>query len=331
MAQLKTSLCRLLNIDLPLIQAPIGGASCPALAAAVSNAGALGMIAASWRSPKTIRRMADEIRALTTKPFGMNLVLQWPQHERLDAMLDAGVRVVSFFWGDPSPYIAKVHAAGGVVLHTVASAAEARRAVAAEADAIIAQGWEAGGHVWGEVSTISLVPRVLDAVSPVPVVAAGGIADGRGIAAALVLGAAGAWVGTRFVASEEANAHAIYKQKIIDAVETDTAYLTLFDVGWENAPHRALRNSTIELWEAAGRPAKGNRPGEGEVIASGPEGQPLVRYGGAAPTARVSGSVEALALYAGQGVGLVRRVQPAREIVEELMRETAAALSGADA
>ena len=148
----------------------------------------------------------------TSKPFAVNLVLDWDPAERLAIALHEGVRIVSFFWGDPAPWVEQVHAAGGIVLHTVASAEEARRAADAGVDAVVAQGWEAGGHVWGQVSTLALVPRVVDAVAPLPVVAAGGIADGRGLAAVLALGAGAAWMGTRFLLAEEAATHPVYQE-----------------------------------------------------------------------------------------------------------------------
>ena len=182
----------LLGVELPLIQAPVGSATSVELAAAVSEAGALGTLAMSWRSERQMRQMLGRLRASTDRPWAVNLVLEWDQHVRLEACLEEGARIVSFFWGDPQPYIADVHAAGGVVLHTVGDVDEARRAVDAGADAIIAQGWEAGGHVRGKVATMALVPAVVDAVGgDVPVLAAGGIADGRGVAAALALGAGG--------------------------------------------------------------------------------------------------------------------------------------------
>ena len=161
---------------------------------------------------------------------------------------------------------------------------------------------------------------MVDAVAPTPVVAAGGIADGRGMAAALALGAAGVWLGTRFLASEEAGAHPFYKEMLLQAKETDTFYSCLFDMVWPDAPHRTLRNSTINNWEAAGRPPTGQRPGEGEVIAHQADGRPVVRYSASA-YAGVTGEVEAMALWAGQGVGLVTRIQPAAEIVRELAEE----------
>jgi nitronate monooxygenase len=257
------------------------------------------------------------------------LVLEWDPAERLAIALDEAVRIVSFFWGDPAPWVDRVHEAGGIVLHTVASAAEARRAAAAGADAVVAQGWEAGGHVWGEVSTLALVPRVVDAVDPLPVVAAGGIGDGRGLAAVLALGAGAAWMGSRFLLAAEAATHPFYQERIITAEETSTAYNVLYDVGWPNAPLRALRNSTWEAWRAAGEPPPGARPGEGETVATGEDGRAIERYSNDAPVVGASGDIAAMALYAGQGVGLARRVQLAADIVREVAAEAAQALSRA--
>ncbi len=208
-----------------------------------------------------MRRAIRQTRQLTDRPFGVNLILQWPQQERLKVCLEEGVRVVSFFWGDPSPYIAAVHVAGSLVMHTVGSAAEARQVRDSGVDILVAQGWEAGGHVWGQVATLPLIPCVVDAVAPAPVVAAGGIADGRGLAAVLNLGAAGAWIGTRFIASQEADAHPVYKEKVLQAAETDTVYSRLFDGGWPDAPHRTLHNSTLTNWETSGSPPSGE-PGD---------------------------------------------------------------------
>jgi NAD(P)H-dependent flavin oxidoreductase YrpB (nitropropane dioxygenase family) len=232
------------------------------------------------------------------------------------------VKIISLFWGAPDSYIKTSHEAGALVMHSVGSVAEAREAVSAGADVIVAQGWEAGGHVRGTVSTLSLVPVVVDAVAPTPVVAAGGIADGRGVAAVLVLGASGAWLGTRFVACEEALAHHAYKQKILAADADDTVYSSLFDVGWPNAPHRTLRNSTVEMWEKAGRPPTGERPNEGEVVAHRKDGTAVLRYSSNMPLETMQGNTERMAQYAGQSVGLVKDIRPAATIVRDLMRET---------
>jgi nitronate monooxygenase len=321
MPVLQTSLCSLLNIELPIIQAPMGGVASPALAAAVSNAGGLGMLPLTWHNLEAVRREIRQTRQLTDRPFGVNLILHWPQHERLKICLEEGVRVVSFFWGDPSPYIAAVHAAGSLLMHTIGSAAEARQVRDVGVDILVAQGWEAGGHVWGQVATLPLVPCVVDAVAPAPVVAAGGIADGRGLAAVLALGAAGAWIGTRFVASQEAEAHPVYKEKVLQAAETDTVYSCLFDGGWPDAPHRTLHNTTLTNWEASGSPPSGERPSEGEVIATWTDGSPVMRYSVSLPRPGMTGEVEAMALYAGQSVGLVSRLQSAHDIVKDVADE----------
>jgi nitronate monooxygenase len=305
----------MLGIDQPIVQAPM--AAIPPLAAAVSNAGGLGMVTLTWSDdPGAVVR---ETAALTARPFGGNFVLTSDHHRHLDQALAAGLRVVSFMWGDPSSYITAVHDAGGVVLHTVGSAGEARRAVAAGVDVIVAQGWEAGGHVRGTVATLPLVPAVVDAVAPVPVIAAGGIGDARGVAAVLALGAQAAWLGTRFLLAQEMPIHQDYRRALIAAAETDPQwYPDLYDVGWPDSPHRALRNSTATAWDAAGRPPDAQRPGQGDVIAHFASGEAIVRYEPAPPMAGTTGDIEALSMWAGQSVALARQPQPAADIVTEL-------------
>lgn len=316
---MKADLCRKLGITIPIVQAPLGGAVTPELAAAVSNAGGLGTLPL-WRASKdTLKEQVRRTRALTTKPFAVNLNMDFPQDEQLDACIEEGVPVISFFWQDPSSLVRKAKDAGAIVMHTVASAQDAVSAVDNGVDIIVAQGWEAGGHVRGTVATMALIPAVVDAVKDVPVIAAGGIADGRGMAAALALGASGVWVGTRFLASSEVAIHGEYQQRILKASETDTVYCEeLFDVGWPRAPHRALRNSTYAGWAEAGRPESGKRPNEGEVIARSPNRGDIVRYSSFTPGPDVEGSVEALSLWAGQGVGVVKEVVPAAQIVQEM-------------
>jgi nitronate monooxygenase len=310
-----TPVCEMLGIEQPIIQAPI--AEVPRLAAAVSNAGALGMVTLTWSDDAGA--VIRDTAALTTRPFGGNFILTSDHHRRLDQALQAGLRIVSFMWGDPSSYIKPVHDAGGIVMHTVGSAEEARQAVASGVDVIVAQGWEAGGHVWGTVATLPLVPAVVDAVAPVPVIAAGGIADARGVAAVFALGAQAAWLGTRFLLAEEMPIHQDYRRALIAAAETDSQwYPNLYDVGWPDAPHRALRNSTSKAWEAAGRPPDAQRPGEGDVIAHFASGEAIVRYEPAPPMAGTTGQIEALSMWAGQSVALARQPQPAADIVSEL-------------
>ena len=289
----------------------------PRVAAAVSNAGALGMVTLTWSAD--IGAVVRETAALTPRPFGGNFVLTSDHHHHLDEALEAGLRIVSFFLGDPGGYVEAVHDSGGIVMHTVGSAEEARRAVAAGVDVIVAQGWEAGGHVGSTVATLPLVPAVVDAVAPVPVIAAGGIGDARGVAAVLTLGAQAAWVGTRFLLAEEMPIHEDYRRRLIAAAETEAQwYPNLYDAGWPDSPHRALRNSTGEAWEAAGRPPDDQRPGTGDVIAHLASGEAIVRYEGAPPMAGTTGDIEALSMWAGQSVALARQPQSSAEIVAEL-------------
>jgi NAD(P)H-dependent flavin oxidoreductase YrpB (nitropropane dioxygenase family) len=187
-------------------------------------------------------------------------------------------------------------------------------------DIVVAQGWEAGGHVWSGVATLPLVPAVVDAVTPVPVIAAGGIGDARGVAAVLALGAQAALLGTRFLLADEMPLHEGYRRRLIAAAETDAEwYPNLYEVGWPDASHRAIHNSTAEMWEAAGRPAPGSRPREGEEIAHFASGEPIVRYEPAPPMAGTTGEIEALSMWAGQSVALANESGPAADIVAELV------------
>jgi nitronate monooxygenase len=323
---MRTMLCDRLGVDVPIIQAAMGNASSPALAAAVSNAGALGMLQFGWLAPDQIREQISSTRALTQRPFGAGFVLNREQHARLEVALDEGIGVISMFWGDPGPYVDRVHRAGALLMHAVGSVPEARHATEVGVDIIIAQGWEAGGHVRGEVANLALIPAVVDAIAPVPVVAAGGIADGRGLAAVLALGAAGAWIGTRFLMSTEANIHREYRSALATATAADTFVSTLFDVGWENAPGRTLRNSTARAWERAGKPSSGARPGEGDIIYQSPTCGTAVRYEPTTPPSDAQGQVEACSLWAGQGVDLVSHEQSATEIVHEIIKEAKSVL-----
>ena len=321
---ISTSFTRLVGVEAPVVSAPI--AMSPQLVAAVSNAGGLGMLQGTWLTPDGIGEAVRSTQALTDRPFGINLVIDERRDEQLAAVLAAGVKVVSLFWGDPEPYLDRVHAAGALAILTVGSAAEARRAAAIGVDAVVAQGWEAGGHVWGGVATLPLVPAVKAAVGEMPVLAAGGIADGRGLAAVLALGADAAWVGTRFLASEEAPIADVYQQRVVGASEEDTVYSTMFDVGWPRAPHRVLRNSTTNEWQAAGEPMPGSRPGEGDIIATAPGGMDVPRYSFFPPMAGLAGDLEAMALYAGQSAGIVGSVEPAGAIVRHMVQEAEAVL-----
>lgn len=331
MSEIETHLTAMLGLDVPLVQAPIGSATCPALASAVANAGGLGMLALTWRTPAEARDVVQKTKQRTDRSVGVNIVVDEsaktvPTEEHLAVCAEEGVEIVSFSFGEVAPYVDGVHAFGGTVLQTVGSAAEAQAAAEAGVDIVVAQGWEAGGHVQSEVASMPLIPRVVDAVPETPVIAAGGIADGRGIAAALALGAAGAWLGTRFVATKEAHAHERYRERVIEANETETVHSTLFDRGWPGVPHRVLRNETVEQWETAGEPAT-DRPGENDRVGTTPTGEPIERYADSLATPGTTGNIDALPLYAGQSSGLVSSYPSAATVVEELDEETRTALS----
>jgi NAD(P)H-dependent flavin oxidoreductase YrpB (nitropropane dioxygenase family) len=290
----------------------------PRLPAAVSNAGGLGSLGLSWSDDAGA--VVRDTAALTNRPFSGNFVLTSDQHRRVAGALSAGLRSVSFILGDSESYVDLVHDAGAMVMQTVGSAEEARRAVGWGVDVIIAQGWEAGGHLGSGVATLPLVPAVVDAVAPVPVIAAGGIGDARGVAAVLALGAQAALLGTRFLLADEMPIHAEYRRRLIAATETDAEwYPDLYDVGWPDSPHRAIHNSTAEMWEAAGRPPLASRPRSGEVIAHFASGDPILRYSPAPPMVGTTGEIEALSLWAGQSIALANRSQPAAAIVAELV------------
>src|SRR6516225_1698906 len=321
---MKTALCRMLGIEHPIIAAPMGpDLTGPDLVAAVSNAGGLGILQAQLCPPPLFRREIRRVRALTDRPFGVNLILHFPVEDHVAVCLKERVPVLSFFWGDPTPYVEPAHAAGVKVFHQVGSVAEAERAAAAGIDIIVAQGVEAGGHIAGEVCTLALIPRVVDAVAPVPVVAAGGIADGRGVVAALALGAQAAMLGTRFLASAESRAHPHYKQRLLEADEGDTVRTILFGHGWPNAPHRTLRTAFVEQWlgqEARGQESRLDEPAVGQTVIGG-QAMPVPRFLSVPPNGKASGDIDSMALLSGQGVGLVREIKPASQIVHELVEE----------
>ena len=329
-----TRLCDLVGIEVPIIGAPMGPEIASLdLAAAVSNAGGLGMISFGGYKPSALRERIRKLRALTSKPFGVNVLLggprlPLPEAAFVDACIAEAVPVLSFFWGDPTPYVDKAHKAGIKVCDQVGSVSAARRAVDAGVDFVIAQGAEAGGHLAGTVSTIVLTPRVVESVAPTPVVTAGGIADGRGLAAALALGAEGIVLGTRLIASAECYAHDVYKQKVLAASEEDTVHTTLFGNGWPNAHHRTLRTAFVERWLSdvqRGSEERADEPIIGEVTLG--ERVPLARFGAVPPARDATGDLESMAFLVGQSCGLVRRIDPAAEIIRNVVDQAARILA----
>ena len=334
---LGTPLCRRLGIEHPVLNAGMGAAAGPDLVAAVSNAGGLGVLGAAGATPEYVRHRCARVRELTSLPFGVNFIIDEddPEEDReyirqeVAAAAQQAAAVV-LFWGDPAPYVDVAHQAGALVLVQVGSAAEARAAAAAGVDAIIAQGFEAGGHVRGTTGIWELLPQVVAAVAPLPVLASGGIGDGAGVARALRLGAQGVSLGTRFVASDEAWAHPEYKRRITASTAADTFYSELFDVWWPDAPHRVLRTRLIAEWEAAGRPPPGQRPGEGmpigTLLRSSGETIDWPRYAVGVAGPDFDGDIDDAPLWAGESCTLVNDIKPAALIVRDLVADAEAAL-----
>jgi nitronate monooxygenase len=321
---LKTKFCDLFGIEYPIVCAGMGTVALAKLAGAVSEAGGLGTIAVPGFPPEAIAAEISEAREITAKPVVVNQLIPFLQPGTFEAFAKLPIAAVTLFWGDPAEHIPACKALGLKVIWQCGSAEEAAAAKRAGADAIIAQGFEAGGHVRGVVTTFALVPEVRDAIGDLPMLAAGGISDGRGLAAALALGADGAVFGTRFLASQESAAHPLYKQAILDAHASDTIHTKLFDIGWPDAAHRVIRTPLVHQWERAGSPAAPNRPGEGEVIArlrSGAIDAPLPNYAVNCPTDSVEGDISGLAFYAGQSVSTIDKILHAGEIVRQIAAE----------
>ena len=322
---LTTPLCRRLGMTAPIFSVGMGALAGPTLAAAVSNAGACGVLGRVSGAPAAhLRQQIRQVRSLTDKPFGVNIILATLQAEWIDICLDERIPLLVFFWGDPKPYVQEAHRRGIKVFLQVGSVEEAQTAAEAGVDGIIAQGLEAGGHVKSTTALSSLLPAVVEAVQPVPVIAAGGIADGRGLVAALSLGAQAVSLGTRFLCSEEALAERAYKERVVQSTAEDTVYTTLFNGGWD-APHRVLRNKAVTEWEAAGRPSPGQRPGEGTIVGTAPRGDTsmaLVRYAASSyPSLGFSGEIDYTVLYAGESCHLIHDIKPAAQIVRDMVRE----------
>lgn len=316
-----TAFTKLVGVPHPIALAPMGGVVESDLAAAVGNAGGYPIMPFSWSGQDVIEAELTSLRAKTKAPFAVNLCLAMPQDARLELCLSHKPNAVHFFWGDAAPYVRHVHAHGALVIQTVSDSEEAGRAVAAGVDVLVAQGWEAGGHVRGTVATLPLIPAVVDVAGSVPVLAAGGISDGRGLAAALCLGASGVVMGTRFLATPESAAHKEYVAQLIAADHGDTLIETdLYNVGWPNAPHRVLRNALAERWLAEGRPDNRSRHRADDAIAQR-GGVNIGTYQSTTPHREMTGEIEAMSMWAGQSVGLVTQVEPAGAIVARMVDE----------
>ena len=298
------------------MQAPVGPAAIPELVRAVTAAGALGSLAASWTPLAALREQVRSLRTALDAPFCVNLVLAFDQRERLKLALDEGAPLIFFSWGVDRDLIRIVHEAGAFVLVQVGDLLAANAAAEAGADALVVQGIEAGGHVQAARPLGELLREIKPRIR-LPLVAAGGVADPASIREALGAGADAIACGTAFLAADEADVHPTYLARLVAATPADTVLTTLFDGGWPNAPHRVITNTTVTTWEAAGKPPPGGRPGEGERVAVR-GGKQVIRYDDSQPTRDTAGEVALMAMYAGTSVGAVTRREPATAIVERL-------------
>jgi enoyl-[acyl-carrier protein] reductase II len=314
---LHTPICDLLGIRYPICQAGMGYVARSALAAAVSGAGGLGVIAAANLTPRELREEIRKVRDHTDRPFGVDILFasvrvsgseadQFTETVRAwaDVTLELQVPVLVAGLGNPGPVTAQAHRQGMKVMALCGNVKQALDHAANGVDVVIAQGHEAGGHT-GRIAGLVLIPAVIDAISPVPVMAAGGIADGRGVVAALALGAVGVWLGTRFIATPEAHGHVNYKNRIV-AIDEEGTVVTRAASG---KPCRLIRNNFTRQWERR----------EAEIL---PFPVQAARVGRpAALLARDEGDVDNGNAPCGQSAGLIRDVRPAGAVVRQLIDE----------
>ena len=314
---IQSKLAQRLRLKYPILQAPIGSMAGVELAAAVSNEGGLGSLALTWTAPDLARDLIHQVQNKTSHPFFVNYVLVFPVLS-LDLALDAGVRLVTFSWGSPGQLIQKCHQANALVGVQVGTCDGAKSARDSGADFIICQGVEAGGHVQSTTPLMSLLEETVQACEDVPVVATGGLANGEDIAEAFNAGADAVMLGTRFIATVESRAHPLYKQALVDSKSEDAVITLCFNGGWDHAAHRVLRNSTLEVWEDAGCPPVGSRPGEGERLVSNHAGKIVTRYDDMPPAFDMDGDILASCLYAGLGCGKIGNIPTVAELLPEL-------------
>jgi enoyl-[acyl-carrier protein] reductase II len=305
---LRTPICDLFGIEVPIFLAGMGGVAYAQVCAAVSEAGGFGTLGMAGASPEAIREQMREVRRRTDKPFGVDLLAALPEHmlAAMDVIIGEGASAFIAGLGVPEPVIDRCHAAGLKVMSLCGKVSHAMHAARAGCDVVVAQGTEAGGHT-GQIAGLALIPQVVDAVD-VPVLAAGGLVDGRGLAAALALGAQGVWMGTRFIASHEARAAEPYKKRISEARAEDTTITRCYS----GKPMRVLRNPYVTAWE--------EHP---EEIRPFPEQMRVSAEAGVLGMAMGSSQMDPdrACMPTGQGCGGIHDIASCAEIVERVVRE----------
>jgi NAD(P)H-dependent flavin oxidoreductase YrpB (nitropropane dioxygenase family) len=324
---LKTRITDQYGLKVPFINAGMAFIATAPLVRAVCSAGGMGMLGSAAMPPDVLQAAIRDIKAAHPASWGLTNVPRFTGIEHIEVCVAEKVPVVVFFWDDPpEDWLSRLRAAGSHIWFQVGSVAEARAALRRGAQALVVQGSEAGGHNRADAATFSLLPAVIDAVDSVPVVAAGGIADGRTVAAALALGAEAVWVGTRLIASVEANAHPQYKDRVVAAGVADTARHLIFGPEFPDASTRGLRNRIVREWERHDDPPPYKVVPESELPVIGKArlfGQelPMKRFCGFPPTPEFTGDFEEMSLLAGESVGQTKRLMSVASIIDEMMND----------
>ncbi len=314
-------LTALLNIEYPIIQAPTAGVINSSFTAAVSNHGGLGALPLSWSEPDFAIKQIDAVKGKTKNSFFANFVLNF-EPKAFDNAIKYGVPIIQFSWGMPTKeMVAKMKKAKVVLGIQVTSEASAKTAIDLGADYLVCQGTEAGGHVHASRPLAEALERVLKIAGDIPVVASGGIATGHKMREYIQMGAAGVVMGSRFVATVESRGHEVYKKSLVSAKAEDTVFTTCMDKGFGNTTHRILRNSTFEMWESAGCPSVGKRPGEKDIIVKVGEDYEVERYSINSPGIQYEGNIEAMANYAGESVDDIHDIPTVAELIKRIWKE----------
>jgi len=319
-----------LNIKLPIWNAGMGmGMAGAALSSVVSNAGGLGVLGLGGMPPQAMRPVIAEMRELTTRAFGVNIIMPMMQDGQIETCFDENIPLMVLFWGDPAPYINDAHKRGVLVVSQCGDVEEAVRAAEAGVDGVIVQGTEAGGHVKATRPLHIVLRETVKELGSVPVIAAGGIATGADIAQALKLGASAVSMGTRFVTTDEALALESYKSLITESQSSQTVLTELFDMGWPNAAHRVIRNKAYDEWEAAGSPPTGTRPDENLIIGELGDGANAVeipRFSVVPPIDNYHGDLSEAALYCGESCDRIDTIISTEKVMDQLVAELNAAV-----
>jgi enoyl-[acyl-carrier protein] reductase II len=322
---LKTRITEQYGLKVPFINAGMAFIATAPLVRAVCEAGGMGVLGIPAMPPNVLQEAIRDVKAVNPACFGVDIIARFSGIEHIEVCVAEKVPVVVFFWDDvPDEWLSRLRSAGTHIWFQVGSVDEAEAAIRCGAQGLVVQGSEAGGHNRAVAATFSLLPAVIDAVPSVPVVAAGGIADGRTVAAALALGADAVWVGTRLLASFEAYAHPLYKDRVVAAGVEDTARHLIFGPEFPDALTRGLRNRIVREWEGHDNPPPYRVVPDSELSVIGQarvygQGFPMKRFCGFPPTPEFTGDFEEMSLLAGESVGQTKRLMSAASIIDEMI------------